>query len=139
MISIKRSIDFHCNHRKNRFQARGLHWRIEGRGRWLDVPGEALEAVALGNPERTSKAIEAIGSGLRSEPPSDGRLMEYGSGDVGVPGEKYRIRLRVAGRYRAPAARSQLRRRCRKGLEAWRTAAEWVGGRPTPMDGPRIY
>ena len=31
----------------------------------------------------------------------DLQLMEFGSGDVGLPGDKYRIRLRIAGRYRA--------------------------------------
>jgi hypothetical protein len=35
---------------------------------------------------------------------ADLKLMEFGSGDVGMPGDKYRIRLRIAGRYRAWAA-----------------------------------
>ena len=26
--------------------------------------------------------------------------MEFGSGDIGLPGDKYRIRLRIAGKYR---------------------------------------
>ena len=84
-------------------KARGLNWRIEGRGQWLDVPTDALAAVSLGNAEKTQKAIEAISSSFNNEKRSsmdDLQLMEFGSGDVGLPGDKYRIRLRIAGRYR---------------------------------------
>lgn len=34
-------------------------------------------------------------------PSAESQPLEFGSGDVGVPGDKYRIRLRIAGRYRA--------------------------------------
>ena len=33
--------------------------------------------------------------------------MEVGSGDVGMPGDKYRIRLRIAGKYRFLASEKQ--------------------------------
>ena len=33
--------------------------------------------------------------------------MEVGSGDVGMPGDKYRIRLRIAGKYRHLASEKQ--------------------------------
>eukprot|EP00438_Fugacium_kawagutii_P036556 Skav212098 [mRNA] locus=scaffold686:9837:17764:+ [translate_table: standard] len=75
-----------------------------GRGKWLDVAPEALASVALGNAEKTQKAIQAISSSFNGEkqsPMDDLQLMEFGSGDVGMPGDKYRIRLRIAGRYRA--------------------------------------
>lgn len=82
-------------------KARGLNWRIEGRGQWLDVPTDALAGVSLGNAEKTQKAIQAISSSFNGETQSaDLKLMEFGSGDVGMPGDKYRIRLRIAGRYR---------------------------------------
>ena len=36
----------------------------------------------------------------RFQPSGELKLMEVGSGDVGMPGDKYRIRLRIAGKYR---------------------------------------
>ncbi|CAE7252494.1 ppsA [Symbiodinium sp. CCMP2592] len=83
-------------------KARGLNWRIEGRGRWVDVPTDAAAAVVLGDAEKTSKAIQAITNSLSdgSKQAGELQLMEVGSGDVGMPGDKYRIRLRIAGKYR---------------------------------------
>ncbi|CAK9079433.1 Phenolphthiocerol/phthiocerol polyketide synthase subunit A ((Phenol)carboxyphthiodiolenone synthase subunit A) (Beta-ketoacyl-acyl-carrier-protein synthase I) (Phthiocerol synthesis polyketide synthase type I PpsA) [Durusdinium trenchii] len=84
-------------------KARGLNWRIEGRGQWMDLPSEAA-AFSLGNAQKTSKAIQAISSSISGTkhaiPSAESQPLEFGSGDVGVPGDKYRIRLRIAGRYR---------------------------------------
>ena len=43
---------------------------------------------------------------FRSKPSESGelKLMEVGNADIGMPGDKYRIRLRIAGKYRASTA-----------------------------------
>ncbi|CAK9004204.1 unnamed protein product, partial [Durusdinium trenchii] len=92
-------------------KARGLNWRIEGRGQWMDLPSEAA-AFSLGNAQKTSKAIQGkllleilqrvpFALYRHAIPSAESQPLEFGSGDVGVPGDKYRIRLRIAGRYRA--------------------------------------
>ncbi|CAJ1347825.1 unnamed protein product [Effrenium voratum] len=79
-----------------------LFQALLGRGRWMGVPTDAAEALCLTDKEKTAKAIEAISLRLGEKEASlDGeRLMEFGSGDIGQPGDKYRIRLRIAGKYR---------------------------------------
>eukprot|EP00931_Biecheleriopsis_adriatica_P073763 TRINITY_DN47990_c0_g1_i1.p1 TRINITY_DN47990_c0_g1~~TRINITY_DN47990_c0_g1_i1.p1 ORF type:complete len:1197 (+),score=220.30 TRINITY_DN47990_c0_g1_i1:254-3592(+) len=83
-------------------QAGGRRWRLEGRGKWMDVPTDATEEVDLGKPEITSKAVLALSQGLSKE--ADGaqelRKMELGTSDVGMPGDKYRVHLKIAGKYR---------------------------------------
>lgn len=94
--------------------AKDVNWRIEGRGRWMEVPAEAAQDVSIeGNPEKINKAIVALSDCLNgsykegSLSLTDGstdaaRLgMEIGTSDVGVPGDRYRIRLRIAGKYRS--------------------------------------
>eukprot|EP00930_Biecheleria_cincta_P098875 TRINITY_DN9052_c0_g2_i1.p1 TRINITY_DN9052_c0_g2~~TRINITY_DN9052_c0_g2_i1.p1 ORF type:complete len:1203 (+),score=231.24 TRINITY_DN9052_c0_g2_i1:243-3611(+) len=93
--------------------AKDMNWRIEGRGRWMELPAEAAQNVCIeGNPEKMGKAITALSDCLNGskssgslslmDGSSDGaRLgLEIGSPDVGEPGDRYRIRLRIAGKYR---------------------------------------
>jgi hypothetical protein len=79
----------------------------------MEVPSEAARDVSIeGNPEKISKAISALTDCLNgsnnqdslslTDGSSDGaRLgLEVGTPDVGEPGDRYRIRLRIAGKYR---------------------------------------
>mmetsp|Transcript_46466 Transcript_46466/g.75517 ORF Transcript_46466/g.75517 Transcript_46466/m.75517 type:complete len:243 (+) Transcript_46466:2-730(+) len=68
-------------------QVEGLNWRIEGRGAVV----EASDEVVLGNLEKTNQALRSWSPDAQSEP---------GLFGAGIPGDRYRVLLRIAGKYR---------------------------------------
>ena len=64
------------------------------------MPCQLLQTCGhLGNPKNQGGPVPSRQSSM-----DELKLMEFGSGDVGMPGDKFRIRLRIAGRYRSLAA-----------------------------------